>query len=1267
MRRILLLTIALFAISISAFSQVGQGALKGTIIEKGNNLPIPFANVVLKQNGTMVTGTQTDFDGKFDMRPIPPGIYDLEVSYLGYNSIKMSGIVVNSERTTNIPKEKLLMEKGSNLLKEVVIEYKPPMIDPGGTGGAEIGAKELSKMPARSPAEMAATVGGTYGKDDGSGTLNVRGARGDANYYYIDGIKVRGSSGIPPSSIASMNVITGGLPVQYGDVTGGVISITTKGVSNEYAGGFEVLSSGAQLGEDRYFGLDQFGYNLVEGTISGPLLRRLNKETGEKEPIVGFFLSGNISNEIDSRPSAVGSWKIKDDVLDDLKLNPLRQGFVENSVIPNSDYLRLNDFERVAARPNVDRNSASLAGKIDVVTTKNTNLTFGGSLNYRNGSEYNYAHSLFDYENYPIRTNLDWRVFGRYTQRFSGTMTEESSSLIKNAYYSIQADYSREFSRLQSAVHEDRFFDYGYLGKFQTFQSKDYAIGVDGKTGINGLIQQTFVDTLITFEPGTENENLAFFTQRYYELNGWEGFDAEGNPLYDPSQVAAFTNYNNIQSGGGMINGDNLDARGRNVYGIWSYNSDVTNARGGNTDRYFESITNQIRLSAQGAAQIGDHNIILGFEYEQRIDKAYTLNPRGLWNIARLRANSHVSQLDTNNPIISYPGPQIDYPRLNSSPGEYGGEINGDDQSFIDYNLRRATGLNPDGNDFLDVFAIDKDLYELEYFSADELYNGGNSMVSYYGYDPYGNRSNNNPSFDDFFTATDEFGNYTRPVAPFQPIYVAGFIEDKFEFDDLIFRIGVRVDRYDANQQVLKDDYVLFPTVKAGEDEANELLPEGVTSRPSNIGEDFVVYVDNVESPTAILGYRDGTTWYSSEGAELTDASSLRVSNGRPAPLLVDKTNTNSTDITSESFEDYSPQTNFMPRIAFSFPISDEANFFAHYDVLTKRPTSGTRLDPSDYYYLQSRASSAQLDNPSLQPEKTIDYEVGFEQLLTADMSLKMSAFYRESRNMVQSIRRFDAYPIEYNTFENIDFSTVKGLTVTYELRSTKNLSMRASYTLQFAEGTGSNSTSQLNLARSGQGNLRAPIRLSYDQRHQFVASVDYRYGSGDKYNGPILGDNFKLLEATGFNLQLRGGSGEPYNPQSNYTSSAMFTNNPASLQQGRINGATLPWKFRFDFSFDRDIKIVTKGDAEGNGKRTYAMNVYLQVKNLLNARNINNVWRATGNPDDDGYLNSALGIQRTEEQNSPFAYQDYYQMKLWDPTNWELPRRMRLGLRFNF
>ena len=274
-------------------------------------------------------------------------------------------------------------------------------------------------------------------------------------------------------------------------------------------------------------------------------------------------------------------------------------------------------------------------------------------------------------------------------------------------------------------------------------------------------------------------------------------------------------------------------------------------------------------------------------------------------------------------------------------------------------------------------------------------------------------------------------------------------------------------------------------------------------------------------------------------------------------------------------------------------------------------------------------------------------------------MALKISAFYRESRDMVQVVRVFDAYPIEYRSFDNIDFATVKGLTISYDLRRTNNLSIRASYTLQFAEGTGSGATSQLNLARSGQPNLRAPIRLSYDQRHAIVANIDYRYADGGDYNGPVVGD-MQILKNTGFNLQLRAGSGEPYNPQSNYTSTALFANNPSPLQKGAINSASLPWTFRFDFVFDRDFSYEVAG-------KKLNMNAYVQVLNLLNARNVNNVYRATGNPDDDGYLNSPIGDVFVNSQISPGTFSDYYMMKLWNPTNWQLPRRIRLGLRVNF
>jgi outer membrane receptor protein involved in Fe transport len=1263
MRKLILLTVGLLIASLGVFAQSGQGGIKATVTEAANGLPIPFANVAVKQNGSLITGGSTDFDGVVEIKPVPPGKYDVEITSLGFAPLKVAGVSVTANKTTFIPKTSTAMASSAIQMDEfIVVEYKKPLIEQDGAATTEtVTSDEIKRMAARNPADLAATTGGTYSKDDGSSNLNMRGGRSDANYFYIDGIKVRGSSAIPRSSMEQVSVITGGLPAQYGDVTGGLVVITTKGVSRQYHGGIELLSSGVG-GDNRYVGLDPYGYNLAEFSLSGPLIQKRDT-AGNKEPLVGFFLSANFTSNRDSRPSAVGAWKIKEDRLNDLRLDPVREGFSANSILYNSYFLRLNDFENVAVRPNTSNVGGNLAGKLDVVTTSTTNLTFGGSLNYSKGQRYNYNQSLFAYEEYPEQTSLDWRTYARFTQRFKNSEDEASSSLIKNAFYTIQADFSQQYDRRQSRRHADRFFDYGYIGKFDVYQGADYVPGVDSLTGVFGNIQQTYRDTLITFEPGTANPELAAFTQRYYELYGWEGFDEEGNPVYNQDLAFAFTNYNQIQQGGGLINGDDLD----NVYGMWVLNDAVTNGSGSASDNYLESITNQFRISGQGSADIGNHQFIVGFEYEQRVDRSYSISPRRLWEVARLNANTHVEQLDKDNPQIVYPGPYISYSRLNASPGEYWAGDDNEAQSFIDYNLRKASGMDPDGVEFLDVFSLDPSLFQLEYFSPDELYRGGvGSLVSYYGYDPYGNRtSGTSADFNAFFTERDEYGNHTRPIAPFQPIYVAGFIEDKFEFDDLIFRVGLRVDRFDANQQVLKDQFVLFPTVKAGETESLDYLPEGTTAHPGNIGDDYVVYVDNVQNPTSILGYRNGKTWYNSEGIEMTDASAMRVSNGLPAPLLVSdgevnyRESNNSVDVRAESFEDYAPQTNFMPRVAFSFPISDEANFFAHYDVLTKRPTTGNRLDPSDYYFLQSRASSAELDNPNLKPEKTIDYEVGFQQALTQSMALKISAFYRESRNMVQVVRVFDAYPIEYRSYDNIDFATVKGLTVSYDLRRTGNISIRASYTLQFAEGTGGSATSQLNLARSGQPNLRAPIRLPYDQRHAIVANIDYRYRDGGDYTGPVIG-NKQILKNTGFNLQMRAGSGSPYNPQSNFTSTALFANNPSPLQKGAINSASLPWTFRFDFVADRDFSH------EIGGKKL-DFNVYVQVLNLLNARNVNNVYRATGNPDDDGYLNSPIGLVFTGDQLSPASFTDYYTMKLWDPTNWQLPRRIRLGVRVNF
>ena len=83
---------------------------------------------------------------------------------------------------------------------------------------------------------------------------------------------------------------------------------------------------------------------------------------------------------------------------------------------------------------------------------------------------------------------------------------------------------------------------------------------------------------------------------------------------------------------------------------------------------------------------------------------------------------------------------------------------------------------------------------------------------------------------------------------------------------------------------------------------------------------------------------------------------------------------------------------------------------------------------------------------------------------------------------MVQVTNVLSAYPAQYYTYGNIDFSTVKGMSVNYDLRRTNNVQMTANYTLQFADGTGSSSTSAGSLVGTGQPNLRSTIPLSFDQ-----------------------------------------------------------------------------------------------------------------------------------------------------------------------------------------
>jgi outer membrane receptor protein involved in Fe transport len=360
-----------------------------------------------------------------------------------------------------------------------------------------------------------------------------------------------------------------------------------------------------------------------------------------------------------------------------------------------------------------------------------------------------------------------------------------------------------------------------------------------------------------------------------------------------------------------------------------------------------------------------------------------------------------------------------------------------------------------------------------------------------------------------------------------------------------------------------------------------------------------------------------------------------------------------------DAFEDYTPETVFMPRIAFSFPISDEAQFFAHYDVLTQRPPTGNRLEPVDYLFMADRVG-ATLNNPNLKPEKTVDYELGFAKTLSLKSALKISAFYKELRDMIQLTNTLAAYPAQYYTYGNIDFGTVKGMSVNYDLRRTNNIQLTANYTLQFADGTGSSATSAGSLVGTGQPNLRSTTNLDYDQRHALSASVDYHYGNGKDYDGPVW-FGAKVFQDAGFNFMLAAGSGTPYSRQSNITQEVATGINDRSVMAGSLNGSRLPWQFRMNMKVNKEFEI------KWSDKKSSHMNVYVQAQNLLNAQNIISVYRATGNPEDDGYLTSSAAQNAIDAQNDADAFRYLYSLAVNNPSNYSLPRMFRAGISFEF
>lgn len=244
-----------------------SGKLVGTITEKGSGNPLPFANIQVLETGL---GGATDEDGQFVVLNIPPGVYDVEVSMIGYKTVVHKDIRISVDLTTVL---NYVLEEAPVAGQEVVVVADRPLIQKEVTAWqSRISETQLKDIPLVDLND--ALVLQTGVSRDAAGNLHIRGGRKGEIAYLIDGVYVddplnggftseledggQASQSIGANlgfsigeqTIDEVQVISGTFNAEYGRVMSGVVNIVTKSPGARYRADLQVI--GGYLNDSPY-------------------------------------------------------------------------------------------------------------------------------------------------------------------------------------------------------------------------------------------------------------------------------------------------------------------------------------------------------------------------------------------------------------------------------------------------------------------------------------------------------------------------------------------------------------------------------------------------------------------------------------------------------------------------------------------------------------------------------------------------------------------------------------------------------------------------------------------------------------------------------------------------------------------------------------------------------------------------------------------------------------------------------------------------------
>ncbi|RMH62775.1 MAG: TonB-dependent receptor [Calditrichaeota bacterium] len=264
------------------------GKIFGRVTDKNSGEPLVGVNVIVVGQPL---GASTDLNGEYYILNLPPAQYDLECSYIGYNTVNIKGIQVLSDQTTIVDIE--LSEQVMETDEEIVVVAERPMIQKDLTATKNVAtAEEIKMLPVETYAGIMLTQAGvTLGAD---GAMHIRGGRSTEIAYQIDGVSVSNpfstnglATSVATNAIQEMTVESGSFNAEYGNAMSGIVNFTTKDGGSRYQTYLSVYSGDyISSHKDIFLNIDDINptANLIaEGTFSGPLFKNSSDLT--------FFLS----------------------------------------------------------------------------------------------------------------------------------------------------------------------------------------------------------------------------------------------------------------------------------------------------------------------------------------------------------------------------------------------------------------------------------------------------------------------------------------------------------------------------------------------------------------------------------------------------------------------------------------------------------------------------------------------------------------------------------------------------------------------------------------------------------------------------------------------------------------------------------------------------------------------------------------------------------------------------------------------------------------